>query len=179
MQKPSKLYLLIHYLVLFLCIAFGIFLDQWSKYLAVVHLKSSAQTVVVWNKILQLTYLENRGAAWGLGEGKQMLFLLLGVAVLLVIACMYVRIPYTKRYIPMRILFALFVCGAVGNMIDRALHGYVVDFFEICFINFPVFNVADIYVVCAAIGIIIFGCFFYNDEDYNVLSRSKKKSLQE
>jgi len=170
MQKVSNVHKILHYIVLLLCMAGGIFLDQWSKYLAIVYLKGQ-QTLVVWDKLLQLTYLENRGAAWGVGQGKQMFFLLLGIVVLVVIAYLYVKIPYKKRYIPMRILAVLFVCGAVGNMIDRAFRGYVVDFFEFGFISFPVFNVADVYVVCAAIGIVVFGCFFYKEEDFEIFRR--------
>lgn len=167
MQKISNMHRLLHYGALLLCAAAGILLDQWSKHLATVHLKGH-EPMIVWDKLLQLTYLENRGAAWGIGQGKQMFFLILGIVVLAVIAYLYVKIPYHKRYIPMRILAVLFVCGAAGNMIDRALRGYVVDFFEFRFISFPVFNVADIYVVCAAIGIVIFGCFFYKDEDFEI-----------
>lgn len=167
MQRISHMHRFLHYGVLLLCVAAGIFLDQWSKHLAILHLKGR-EPLIVWDKLLQLTYLENRGAAWGIGQGKQMFFLVLGIVVLAVIAYLYIKIPYKKRYIPMRILAVLFVCGAVGNMIDRAFRGYVVDFFEFRFISFPVFNVADIYVVCAAIGIVIFGCFFYKEEDFEM-----------
>ena len=59
------------------------------------------------------------------------------------------------------------MAGAFGNMIDRAFRGYVVDFFYFKLIDFPVFNVADIYVTVAAFAMIILGLFYYKEEDYN------------
>lgn len=179
MIKTSKKHIFWHYLILVFCIGAGIALDQWTKYMAVIHLKeSNVHTVVLWNHVLQLTYLENRGAAWGVGQGMSMAFFVLGVIVLIVLAAMYVKIPFQKHYIPMRICIVFFVCGAVGNMIDRIRQGYVVDFIEFGFVNFPVFNVADIYVTCAAAMILIFGLFFYKERDYEIFSFSHKCSTK-
>jgi signal peptidase II len=59
--------------------------------------------------------------------------------------------------------------GSIGNMIDRIKLGYVVDFFDFELINFPVFNVADIYVTVSMILLIILICFVYKEEDFDVL----------
>ena len=56
---------------------------------------------------------------------------------------------------------------ALGNFIDRVFRNYVVDFFYFKLIDFPVFNVADIYVTVAAFAMIILGLFYYKEEDYN------------
>ncbi len=61
----------------------------------------------------------------------------------------------------------LFFAGALGNFIDRVFRNYVVDFFYFKLIDFPVFNVADIYVTVAAFAMIILGLFYYKEEDYN------------
>ena len=66
--------------------------------------------------------------------------------------------------------------GAVGNFIDRMSNGYVVDFFYFKLINFPVFNVADIYVTLSAVFLVILLLFKYKEEDLNVLVNSLKKS---
>ena len=67
----------------------------------------------------------------------------------------------------MDLICILFVSGAVGNFIDRITKNYVVDFFYFKLINFPIFNVADIYVTVAAFAMIILGLFYYKEEDYN------------
>lgn len=176
MEVTKKRQLIKHYILVFICILAGIALDQWTKYLAVVRLKESGKRTYVFLKgILQFTYVENKGAAWGIGQGKAAAFFIMGILILCLVVYLYIRIPFKRRYIPMRIFFTLLVCGAVGNMIDRIRLGYVVDFFEFGFIDFPVFNVADIYVVCSVAMIIIFGMFFYNDEDYALFSRKKKQ----
>ena len=61
----------------------------------------------------------------------------------------------------------LMAIGALGNFIDRVFRNYVVDFFYFKLIDFPVFNVADIYVTVAAFAMIILGLFYYKEEDYN------------
>ena len=65
--------------------------------------------------------------------------------------------------------------GAVGNMIDRVSLGYVVDFFYFKLIDFPIFNVADIYVSVSCVLLAVLLVFFYKDQDFAFLSRSKKK----
>lgn len=180
MSRHDKIKLIKHYIIVFLFFAVGLILDQWSKYLAVTRLKESGtRTYVLSEKILQFTYVENKGAAWGIGQGKAFAFSILGLFIIALIIYMYVRIPFKKRYIPMRICFVLLVCGAVGNMIDRIRLGYVVDFFDVNFIDFPVFNIADIYVVCSVIMIILFGLFFYKEEDFNIFTRKTKISENE
>ena len=117
-----------------LCSVILIFLDQFTKYLAVQHLKDQLP-VVLWKNVLELSYLENRGAAFGIFQGKQW----------------------------------------IGNFIDRVTQRYVVDFFYFRLINFPVFNVADIYVTVAAV-LLILCLLFYKEEDFERILPTKKKS---
>ena len=67
-----------------------------------------------------------------------------------------------------------FFAGAIGNLIDRMIHHYVIDFFYFSLINFPIFNVADIYVTLSAIALILVIFFYYKEEDYAVFFSSKK-----
>lgn len=69
----------------------------------------------------------------------------------------------------MRFIIVLLVSGAIGNFIDRCLNNYVIDFFYFKLIDFPVFNVADIYVTVAAILLILLFCFYYKEEDIDML----------
>ena len=86
----------------------------------------------------------------------------------------FLRIPATKRYAGLRITFLLLVSGAIGNLIDRALTGFVVDFFYFVPINFPRFNVADVYITVAMVMLIVQFIFIYKDEETDFLFKFKK-----
>lgn len=120
-------------------------LDQFTKYLAVAHLRDKPPVVLI-PGVFELTYLENRGAAWGMFENFQWLFLIFTVILLAALVYCYIKTPMERQYRAFRILAVILSAGAAGNAIDRAVQGYVVDFFYLSLIDFPVFNVADCYV---------------------------------
>ena len=121
-------------------------LDQWTKSLVVHHLKDQSDIILI-PGIFRLHYLENRGAAFGILQGKKIFFVVFTLIVLCLIAYLYLkRIPDEKKFRPMDGICILFFAGALGNFIDRVFRNYVVDFFYFKLIDFPVFNVADIYV---------------------------------
>ena len=148
-------------------------LDQWTKALAVRFLMNQTP-VVVMEGVFQLHYSENRGAAFGLLQGKQFFFFLITLLVLGAAAYMVWHMPPVKRFFPMWFALLLVASGAVGNMIDRVSQGYVVDFFYFRLINFPVFNVADCYVTISAAALIILFLFYYKDSDLEPFSLKKK-----
>lgn len=149
------------------------FLDQGSKYLVLTRLKNSPDIILI-PGVLQLHYLENRGMAFGLLEGKIPVFVILCVLFFCVFFYVYARIPRTVYYLPLTITSLIMVSGALGNFIDRVFRKYVVDFIYFSLIDFPVFNMADIYVVCSGILLVILVCFKYkNDEDYHFLRLKK------
>lgn len=147
-------------------------LDQYTKYLAVVHLKGQ-QAIPLIKDVFELQYLENRGAAFGSFQGKQGMLFLITVIALLAMLYVYVKLPRTKRFVPLELTIILLISGAVGNMIDRVMQQYVVDFFYFKLINFPIFNVADCYVTVAMVLLIILVGFIYKDEEFEFL-RNKK-----
>ena len=144
--------------------------DQWTKALAVANLKGQPAVPLI-DGVLELLYSENRGAAFGLFQDGRIVFLILTVIVLAVMGWFFFRIPDKKRFLPIQILLPIIAAGAIGNMIDRLLNGYVVDFVYLSIINFPVFNVADIFVSWSAVLLIILLIFKYRDEDYKELFR--------
>ena len=93
---------------------------------------------------------------------------------LAILAFYYNRMPVKKRYLPMRIVGILLGAGAVGNLIDRMMQKYVVDFLYFKLIDFPIFNVADCYVTMGAILLAILILFVYKDEELGFLSLKKK-----
>ncbi|QNM05812.1 signal peptidase II [Qiania dongpingensis] len=151
--------------------------DQWTKSLAVAHLKGQEAYPII-KGVFELSYLENRGMAWGLLSGQRYIFLAGSVLILFLIAYAFWRAPSTKRYLPARLVLTVLFAGAIGNLVDRLAQGYVVDFFSFTLINFPVFNVADCYVVAAGIAFVIFFLFYYKDEELAVFlpGKGKKKS---
>ena len=168
----------------FLCRPWGIILsvlvlvglDQRTKALAVRFLKG-AEPFVIWNGVFELRYLENRGAAFGLFQGQRTYFLLVGVIVF--IACLYLfaRMSRNARFWPIRLFAVCILAGAWGNMIDRLRYAYVVDFFYFKLIDFPIFNVADIYVSVGTAALAVLILFYYKDSDLEELM--KKKPVKE
>lgn len=120
--------------------------DQVTKYLALVNLKPIGSMVLA-DGFLDLTFVENRGVAFGMFSGQRWFILLLTAVITVVLLYFYGKLPKTKEYRFVRFAMVLVFAGAIGNMIDRVFRGYVVDFFEFAFVRFPVFNVADIFVV--------------------------------
>lgn len=167
-NKTLKSYLFAGIACLFL-----VMLDQYTKYLAIVHLKGNPAIPLI-PGAFELQYLENRGAAFGLFQDRQIFFMVGAIFILLVVLYFYAKIPHKKRYYLMRIYAVLIAAGAVGNMVDRVRFEYVVDFFYFSLIDFPIFNVADCYVV---VGCILFAfslLFYYSEEELSSFSFSKK-----
>ena len=147
-------------------------LDQITKYVAESNLYMKNDIDIIKN-VLTLTYLRNNGSAFGMFSGKINVFLVLTVIIVVVITYIVIRMPVTKRYLPMYIVCTMLVSGAIGNFIDRVRFGYVRDFIYFKLINFPVFNVADCYVVCAAGLLILLIGFFYKEDELSFLSSKK------
>ena len=144
-----------------------IFLDQYTKLLAVRHLRGQ-EPIVLWEGVFELRYLENLGMAFGMLQNKRMLFLILTSVMLIIIVWFYFRrIPTERRFHWLNVIAVLSFSGAIGNFIDRLVHGYVVDFFYFSLIDFPIFNVADIYVTVAAFLLLFLIFFYYNEEDFD------------
>ena len=113
--------------------------------------------------VLELQYLENRGMAFGMLQGRQMLFLVLCIAFCAVMLWLFFRIPKTGYYIPLILAGSILTGGAAGN--------FVVDFIYVSLIDFPIFNLADIYVVCGGIALVILVLFHYRDEDFDFIKK--------
>ncbi len=144
--------------------------DQVTKYFAVLKLKDKEPFVLL-DGVFEFRYLENRGAAFGMMQNKQ-IFLLLLTGLFLVFLCyVFYKMPAQKKYIPLRILGVMVAAGAIGNMIDRVRQQYVVDFLYFKLIDFPIFNIADCYVTIAAAALFLLVFFYYKEEDFDFLNR--------
>ena len=153
-------------------------LDQWSKALAVLHLKGQ-EPLVLWEGVFELNYLENRGAAFGIFQGQKAAFLVCTVLILGLVALYYFRLPEGRRFFPIRFVGILLASGAVGNMIDRIENSYVVDFFYFKLIDFPVFNVADCYVTVGAALLAVLILFYYKEDELEFFTMRRKGKAAE
>lgn len=157
---------------LFLILVPCVFLDQLTKYLTRKFI--SVKSIVIIKNVLVLEYLENRGAAWGSFQNMRAAFIVLTVLLSALILYAYRKLPEERRMKPIGYLLVFILAGAIGNFIDRVLFGYVTDFIYFQLINFPVFNVADIYVTCSTIILAVLVLFYYKDEDFEWLKFKKK-----
>ena len=136
--------------------------DVLTKLSAVRYLMK-VDTVPLWEGVFHLTYVENRGAAFGILQNQRWFFVVLTMIVLAVVLVFCIKAS-TKH--PLLFTGLSFMAGgAVGNLIDRVLYGYVVDFLDFRLIDFPVFNVADIFVVISAGLLALYFIFFDKTEE--------------
>ena len=132
--------------------------DQFTKYLTVANI-ALYEDVPFIPGLLQLTYVQNTGAAFSSFEGQQWLFALIFIVFTAAVLWEYFRQPMPFKPFE-RFCIAAIYGGGLGNMIDRVRLGYVVDMIETTFIDFPVFNVADIFITCGCILMMIHLIFF-------------------
>lgn len=150
-------------------------LDQLTKYLAVEKLKGRLSVPII-SGVFELQYLENHGAAFGILQGKRLFLLAFTLLIFLILFVIYLRIPAGRHYLPMQFICIFIGAGALGNMVDRFIYGYVIDFFYFSLIDFPIFNVADCYVTVSCVLMLLYILFFYKEEDFSFLWRRKDKT---
>jgi signal peptidase II len=144
------------------CFVFSLLLvaaDQFVKYLTVTHLALQGQAPFL-PGLLDLTYVQNTGAAWSIMREHTWL-----LAVISALSCVVILIALLRPYVthPLgRWSLCVILGGSVGNLIDRVRLGYVVDMFETTFIHFPVFNIADMSIVIGGILFCIYVILFYD-----------------
>ncbi len=147
------------YALLFIAIIAG---DQLLKYWTVSHL-ALGESAPFLPHVMQLTRLHNYGAAWSSFSG--MTGLLLVVTAILMIAVALLLFKKIVRH-PLGVTACVLVLGGgIGNMIDRIAHGYVVDMFDLLLFDYPIFNLADCFVVVGAILGAVYYLWFYEKYD--------------
>ena len=136
-------------------------LDQTIKYWAVTSLQQ-IRSVPVIDGVLHWTYAENTGAAFSMLSGQRLFLILIPLLVCGIL--LYLLLSKRVAHPLGRWALVFLLGGAVGNLIDRILHGFVVDFIDVRLINFAIFNVADIF-VCIGCGLMFLWLFRYAQFD--------------
>lgn len=146
-------------------------LDQFFKYLAVAFLSNDVLTLPIIQDVFHLTYIENRGAAFSIFEGK-IPFLIILTGVLIAALIFFVSTGKVKSNYLLWSL-TLIIGGGIGNIVDRIFRGYVVDYLDFRLINFAVFNFADCCVVIGTILVLIYIIFL--DKGNSIFTSKKPK----
>ena len=128
--------------------------------------------LVIWKNVFSFCLIYNTGGAWGIFHKHTWALTVFSVVVMAAIVAGYLWLPKVKEIRPLRYSIVLITAGAVGNIIDRIVFGKVTDMFSFDLINFPVFNVADICIVCGCILAGILLVFYYKDEDFDKWKKS-------
>ena len=150
----------------YLLIAGLLVLDQVVKY--IVRAKMAlGQSIPLLDGVFHLTYVQNTGAAFNMFEGMQTFLQVVPFAALIFAVWYMERHLNTHWTQPLALI--LVISGGLGNLIDRVLMGFVTDMFDFCLIDFPVFNVADIYVSLSVVALFALMIFKYKEEDFDVI----------
>lgn len=131
--------------------------DQGLKFCISANIKLGTSQVILPN-ILALTNVRNDGAAWSVLSGQQWFFTVITIVALGLMGYFFWKLKNDNLYM---LAISLLIAGTLGNFIDRIRLGYVVDMFETLFMNFPIFNVAD---MCLTFGVIIVIIALIKDE---------------
>ena len=160
-SKSKKILFVILQILLF---GLLIFLDQITKYA----IRSSFDLnggIPLIKGVLEFKYIENTGMAFSMMEGMTWFFYIVTPVIVMGCVYLYVKVPFESRHFPLKFCLVVLVAGAIGNYIDRIYKKSVTDFIYFSLIHFPVFNVADIYVVCSVIAIVLLMMFYYKEDE--------------
>ena len=146
-----------------------VWFDQFTKGLAISRLKGRSAYSLI-DGVLELQYLENHGMAFGMLQNQKVFILFVGVIFMLVLLFFLLKMPESGKFRVIHVLMVFIISGGLGNMLDRMRLDHVVDFISFVLINYPIFNVADIYVVCATIGLFIMFLFVLKEKDLEFLN---------
>ncbi len=161
-----------HFSVFIGIIIFAVWADQFTKRLALTHLALHEPHPLI-PGVLELLRIENTGAAFGILEGHMGFFYVITAVVGALILYVVCRFPAEKKYDPLLLVASFIAAGAIGNLIDRVMRKSVVDFIYFVPIDFPVFNVADIFVSCATAALMLLILFYYKDDDLDFLKNKR------
>lgn len=149
-----------------ICVVILTIIDQISK-IHIINTMELFDSIPVINGVLDIHYIRNAGAAWGMFQNKQIMFYIETVIILFLAIILYIRCLKKDKYKDIRVLIVLITAGAIGNFIDRLRFKYVIDFIYFKIINFPVFNIADCYITIGVFVLIFLMLFKYKEADFD------------
>ena len=163
-KKDKRKYILLSLLLAIVLIV----LDQLSKDLIIKDYEVSEGKPVI-KGIIEILHIKNKGSAWGMFHNKPVIPIIIACILILLIMYVYKNLLGYKHYRGLRICIVFLLSGALSNIIDRIRIGSVTDFIYFKFVDFPVFNVADIYVTFSIAIMLILLIFRYKGADIDVM----------
>lgn len=149
-------------------ITISVLLDQIIKILVILNM-NLYQSINIINNFFKITYVRNNGAAWSILSGSRFFLITISIIACFLIYFYFIKNKELKK--PEIFSYGILLGGTIGNLIDRIIHGYVIDYldFKIFNYDFPIFNIADI---CIVIGI-IFICIIMIGGELNARNKNK------
>ena len=161
-------------LIKFSIVAITLALDLISKHFLQKYFLEGGERVGIINGVFSITYTENRGVAWGLFSGKTLGIIITSIAFVLILVIWDI---FNTDDHPLNFIgFSLILSGAIGNFVDRIFFGYVRDFFSFDFMDFPIFNFADICITIGCVLYVIYVIFIYTKKDKREGKDGKNKN---
>jgi len=151
--------------------------DRISKYFVIKKLKGHA-AVSLFNGVFEFRYTENPGAAFSVLKDQTSFFVLICIVVILTGGYFLIKSPGRSKYILSHIFITMILGGAISNIVDRLMYSAVVDFIYVNSFDFPIFNIADIFLTVGTLGLVWALVFYYKEDDLNFL-RFKEKKIRE
>ena len=155
-----------------LVVIFVVLFDQITKILVVRNMGLNDSKPLI-EDVFELHYIQNTGSAWGMFSGKTIILTIVSLILMGGIVYVLWNLSNDAYYRSLRLFISMIMGGAIGNMIDRIRLGYVVDFLYFKLINFPVFNVADIFVTVPIIIVVLLVILKYHGNDFDVMLGDK------
>ena len=141
-----------------------VLIDQITKQAAARALEGGRHIELI-RGVLEFYYIQNRGAAFGIFQDGTFILSIISAVCMIALIIAYCKVPGNSKFLPLRVVLVFIAAGAAGNLIDRVYLHYVRDFIYFSLIDFPVFNVADIYVTVSVFVLVFLLMFYYKDED--------------
>ncbi|WP_245926330.1 signal peptidase II [Sulfoacidibacillus thermotolerans] len=148
-------------------------IDQLIKWIISTHMAVNS-AIPIWPGVLELLYVQNRGAAFSILLNQTVLLIVVAVVVIGVIV--YINRRYAKRHLRLQIALGLLLGGAVGNLIDRIRLGYVIDYVYIEAIHYPVFNFADSCIVVSVVYLVL-RAWRARDQEVGIHKKAQTKEV--
>jgi len=152
----------VYKVLIIVCAAILTAFDQFTKSLAARYLKGG-QPIVLWDGVFELHYTENSGAAFGILQQHRIILIIVPLIVMFGICYVLFTEKFGRSWL-LNVSGTLIIAGGAGNLIDRIFKHRVVDFFYFKLIDFPIFNVADSFIVMGSIVLLVFFLFVHKEQ---------------
>lgn len=157
----------------FICLILLNALDRFAKFAAMYFCEN--ENFVIIKDILEITYIQNTGGALGILNNQRFFFIFISVLFICLIIFFMLAMPNERKFHSLHIWLSFILAGTIGNAMDRIIYGYVIDIIYISKINFPVFNLSDIFMSLGTIFLVIIVLFKLKEKDFEFLNFKQNK----